>query len=92
MAMPRNFASFQQQRGGMAPFAAGDNYLLDAATRVQAEVGSLDKAFAELPSVIRTQAGGRRRKSRRAGRKGRRSAGRSARRTSRAHRKSRRQQ
>ena len=74
MAMPRNFASFQQQRGGMAPFVAGDNYLLDQATRVQAEVAPLDKAFAELPSVIRTQAGGRRRKSRRAGRKGRRSA------------------
>jgi hypothetical protein len=73
MAMPRNFASFQQQRGGMAPFAAGDNYLLDAATRVQAEVGPLDKAFADLSSVIPKQMGGRR-KSRRSGRKGRRSA------------------
>jgi hypothetical protein len=70
-AMPRNFASFQQ--GGMAPFAAGDNYLLDAATRVQAEVGPLDKAFADLSSVIPKQMGGRRkshRKSRRSGRKG----------------------
>jgi hypothetical protein len=70
-AMPRNFASFQQ--GGMAPIAAGDNYLLDAATRVQAEVGPLDKAFADLSSVIPKQLGGRR-KSRRSGRKGRRSA------------------
>ncbi len=51
------------QRGGMAPFTAGDNYLLDAPTRVQAEVAPLDKAFAELPSVMPRQAGGRRRRS-----------------------------
>jgi Mg-chelatase subunit ChlI len=58
--MPLNFASFQQQRGGMAPFTSGDSYLLDTATRVQAEVGPLDKSFAELPSVIPKQMGGRR--------------------------------
>ena len=50
------------QRGGMASFTTGDNYLLDAATRVQAEVAPLDKAFAELPSLIPRQAGGRRRR------------------------------
>jgi hypothetical protein len=70
--MPRNFASFQQQRGGMAPITTGDAYLLDAATRVQAEVGPLDKSFAELPSVIPKQMGGRR--HRKAHRKGSRKA------------------
>ena len=52
----------RRQSGGaaLAPFAAGDAYLLDAQTRVQAEVGPLDKAFADLPSVIPRQAGGRR--------------------------------
>ncbi len=60
-AMPTNFDVFsRQQRGGMAPIAAGDSYLLDAATRVQAEVGPLDKVFGELPSVIPKQMGGRR--------------------------------
>ncbi len=73
-AMPSNFASFQQQRGGMAPIASGDSYLLDSATRIQAELGPIDKAFAELPSVINKQMGGRRR---------RRSARRSSRRSSR---------
>ena len=63
--MPTNFASFQQQRGGMAPFTAGDSYLLNPATRIQAEVGPLDKAFAELPSVIPKQMGGRRRSAHR---------------------------
>jgi hypothetical protein len=66
--MPLNREAFAQ-RGGMAPFAALNNgYLLDAATRVQAEVAPIDKAIAELPSVIRTsQAGGarKRRQSRR---------------------------
>ncbi len=61
-AYPLNRDVFAQ-RGGMAPFTAGDNYLLDAATRVQAEVAPLDKAFAELPSVMPRQAGGRRRRS-----------------------------
>jgi hypothetical protein len=56
--------AYPRQSGGMAPFAAGDAYLLDAQTRVQAEVGPLDKAFADLPSVIPRQAGGRRRSMR----------------------------
>ena len=70
-AMPLNFNSFQQQRGGMAPITAGDSYLLDTATRVQAEVGPLDKSIAELPSVIPKQMGGRRRRSHKRSRKGR---------------------
>jgi hypothetical protein len=70
-AMPQMNQAFPQ-RGGMAPIAQGDSYLLDAATRVQAEVGPLDKSFMELPSVIPRQTGGRR-KSRRSGRKSRRS-------------------
>lgn len=57
-------SSRRYQHGGMAPFAAGDDYLLDAQTRVQAEVGPLDRAFADLPSVIPRQAGGRRRSMR----------------------------
>ena len=92
-AFPSNFNSLQQ-RGGMAPFVAGDNYLLDTATRVQAEVGPLDKAFAELPSVIRTQAGGRRkgrkgRKSHRRGRKSQKQSRKQQRRQSRRQRKQR---
>lgn len=51
------------QMGGMAPFVAGDAYLLDAATRVQAEVAPLDKSFAELPSVILHRGGARHRHS-----------------------------
>ncbi len=66
-AMPQMNQAFAQ-RGGMAPIVAGDSYLLDAATRVQAEVAPLDKSFAELPSVIPKQMGGRR-KVRRTGRK-----------------------
>jgi hypothetical protein len=58
-AMPLNRMNFQQQ-GGMAPIAAGDDYLLDAGARATAGVGSLDASFAELPSVIPRQAGGRR--------------------------------
>lgn len=72
---PANVSSFAQ-RGGMAPYqAGGTDYLLDAPTRVQAEVGSLDQAFAELPGVLKAagvppnQLGGARRK----GRKGRKS-------------------
>jgi hypothetical protein len=57
------------QRGGMAPIAQGDAYLLDAATRVQAEVAPLDNSFAELPGLIPKQGGGARRKSRKAGRR-----------------------
>lgn len=61
-ALPMNREAFQQ-RGGMAPFVAGDAYLLDAASRVQAEVAPLDTKFAELPSVIPKQMGGRRRRT-----------------------------
>lgn len=86
-AMPRNFASFQQQRGGMAPITAGDSYLLDAASRIQAEVGPLDKALADLSSVIPKQMGGRRRR-RSAHRKGSRSAHRKGRKSHRRHRRS----
>ena len=70
------------QRGGEAPYVAagGADYLLDAPTRIQAQVGPLDAAFAELPSVIPRQAGGslglgyprRHRKSRRGRRHSRR--------------------
>jgi hypothetical protein len=67
----------------MAPIAAGDDFLIDAASRVQAQTAPLDSAFADLPSVIPRQAGGRRRRS--AHRKGRRSAHRKGRRS--AHRK-----
>ena len=53
------------QRGGMAPFVAagGSDYLMDTAARVQAEIGPLDAAFAELPGVIPRQGGGRRRRA-----------------------------
>jgi len=75
-ALPVNREYFAQH-GGMAPYVAagGSDYLIDAATRVQAQVGSLDSAFAELPSVIPRQGGGRRRhrrSSRRASRRTRR--------------------
>lgn len=71
--MPLNRPLFAQAGGNLAPFVAsgGADYLLDAPTRVQAEVGPLDAAFAELPSVIPRQGGGRRRRSRRHGRKSR---------------------
>ncbi len=65
-ALPMNREAFAQ-RGGEAPYVAagGADYLLDTATRVQAQVGPLDAAFAELPSVIPRQAGGRRHRSHR---------------------------
>lgn len=59
-AMPFNSQLLGSQRGGMAPIS-NDGYLLDAATRVQAQVAPLDQAFAQLPSVIPKQAGGGRR-------------------------------
>lgn len=61
-ALPMNRESFASQRGGEAPYIAsgGSDYLVDTATRIQAEVGPLDAAFAELPSVIPRQGGGRR--------------------------------
>ena len=62
------------QRGGMAPIMAGDDYLIDAASRVQAQTAPLDTAFGDLQHVIPRQAGGRRRRSARHSRKGRRSA------------------
>lgn len=81
-AFPANRASFAQAGGSMAPFVAagGSDYLLDAPSRVQAEVGPLDAAFAELPSVIPRQGGGRRRSHRHRGRKSRRSHRRQSRR------------
>ena len=57
-ALPFN-SQLLAQRGGMAPIS-NDAYLLDTATRVQAEVGPLDTAFAQLATVIPKQAGGRR--------------------------------
>jgi hypothetical protein len=57
--MPLNRPTVAQV-GGMAPIVQGDDYLLNAATRVQAEVGPLDKAFGELPMVIPKMSGGRR--------------------------------
>lgn len=52
-AMPMNRELFAQ-RGGMAPYqAGGTDYLVDASTRVQAEVGPLDQAFGELPAVLK---------------------------------------
>jgi hypothetical protein len=63
-ALPMNREAFGQ-RGGMAPFGSGGaDYLMDGAARVQAEVGPLDAAFAELPGVIPRQGGGRRRSRR----------------------------
>lgn len=57
----RNNRKTRRQRGGaLAPFSTGDAYLLNAAARVQAQTGGLDSAFAELPSVIPRQGGGRR--------------------------------
>jgi len=61
--MPLNRSSFAQS-GGMAAISQGDAYLLDAATRVQAQVGPLDISFGELPSVIPKMSGGGRKKSR----------------------------
>lgn len=88
-AMPLNRMNFQQQ-GGMADIVQGDNYLLDAAARATAGVGSLDASFAELPSVVPRQAGGRRH---RRSHKHRRSHRRPAHRRSHKHRRgSRRQQ
>lgn len=72
-ALPMNREAFTQ-RGGEAPYVAagGADYLLDAPTRIQAQVGPLDAAFAELPSVIPRQGGGRRRTHRRGRRHSRR--------------------
>jgi len=57
-----NRQNFQQ--GGMAPIDA-NGLLLDQSTRIQAEVGNLDRYIAELPSVIPKQMGGRSRRNRR---------------------------
>jgi hypothetical protein len=48
------------QTGGMASMESAYGPLLDAPTAVQAQVGSLNAAFAELASVIPKQQGGRR--------------------------------
>jgi hypothetical protein len=89
-AQPLFNRSLFGQQGGMAPIAAGDAYLIDAASRTQAETAPLDGAFSELPSVIPRQAGGRRRSahrkgSRKAHRKGSRKAHRKG--SRKAHRK-----
>jgi hypothetical protein len=57
-ALPFN-SQLLAQRGGMAPIS-NDGYLLDAATRVQAQVAPLDLAISQLATVIPKQAGGRR--------------------------------
>lgn len=86
-AQPLFNRSLFGQQGGMAPISAADDYLIDAASRVQAETAPLDSAFAELPSVIPRQAGGRRRSARRGRKSHRRSAHRKGSRS--AHRKGR---
>ena len=58
-----------RQRGGMAAYSTGNAYLLDGPTRIQAEVGPLDRYIAELPSLIPRQTGGRRRGGKRSGSK-----------------------
>ncbi len=58
------------QAGGMAPMESAYGTLLDGPTAIQAQVGPLNAAFAELGHVIPKQAGGRRRARR--SRKGRR--------------------
>ena len=59
-AMPLNRESFGQ-RGGMAPIAAGDSYLLDQPTMVQAQSwGQIDSINA-AQGLARAQSGGRRR-------------------------------
>jgi hypothetical protein len=69
------------QAGGMAPMESAYGTLLDGPTAIQAQVGPLNAAFAELGHVIPKQAGGRRR-GRRASRKGRKSHRRSTHRRS----------
>ena len=52
------------QRGGMAEWSTtGDYSLIGPEARISAQIGSLDSAFAELPSVI-PQRGGRKKMSR----------------------------
>jgi hypothetical protein len=58
-----------RQRGGMAAYSTGNAYLLDGPTRIQAEVGPLDRYIAELPSLIPRQTGGKRSGSKRRGSK-----------------------
>lgn len=61
----RNCNKRKSQRGGggaamLAPYGGNDSgYLLDSASRIQAGVGSLDQAFADIASVPR-QSGGKR--------------------------------
>jgi hypothetical protein len=62
-----------RQRGGMAAYSTGNAYLLDGPTRIQAEVGPLDRYIAELPSLIPRQTGGRR-KGRRGSKRSKRSS------------------
>ena len=55
----------RNQRGGMAEWSStGDYRLLGPADAVHAQVGSLDAAFGELPSVIPQRGGSRSRRNR----------------------------
>jgi hypothetical protein len=88
-AQPLFNRSLFGQQGGMAPIAAGDAYLIDVASRTQAETAPLDGAFSELPSVIPRQAGGRRRSAHRKGsRKAHRKGSRKAHKARKSHRRS----
>jgi hypothetical protein len=57
------------QTGGMAAMESAYGTLLDNPTAIQAQVGPLNAAFAELPNVIPKQHGGRRKYSRKYSRK-----------------------
>jgi hypothetical protein len=57
------------QMGGMSPMESAYGTLLDGPTAIQAQVGPLNAAFAELSHVIPKQAGGRRRSRRRSHRR-----------------------
>ena len=55
-----NRNSFGQNGGALAEYSTGASLLLDDKSMIQAEVGPTFKAFADLPSVIPRQGGGRR--------------------------------
>ena len=63
-----NRNSFGQSGGALAEYSTGASLLLDDKSMIQAEVGPTFKAFADLPSVIPRQAGGRRSRKQRGGR------------------------
>jgi hypothetical protein len=76
------------QHGGMAP--VGDTGMLDSSLRAAARIGGLDTSYAAVAGM-KDQAGGKRRKSRKASRKGRKASRktRKSRKASRKNRKSR---